>query len=88
MIDEAHCVSEWGHEFREDYRQLFRLKYYFPHTPIAAFTATATKIVEHDILHQLGLVNPLIIRAKVKHNNAQPKTNYHNNIDMLLSSSI
>ncbi|MDD4506764.1 MAG: RecQ family ATP-dependent DNA helicase, partial [Sulfurospirillaceae bacterium] len=51
VVDEAHCVSEWGHEFREDYRQLFRLKLYFPQTPIAAFTATATKIVEHDILH-------------------------------------
>ena len=36
VVDEAHCVSEWGHEFREDYRQLFRLKQYFPQTPIAA----------------------------------------------------
>ncbi|MBN1838620.1 MAG: DNA helicase RecQ [Campylobacterales bacterium] len=78
VIDEAHCVSEWGHEFREDYRQLFRLKHYFPHTPIAAFTATATKIVEHDILHQLGLVNPLIIRAKVERDNLTIKADYRN----------
>lgn len=76
VIDEAHCVSEWGHEFREDYRQLFRLKQYFPQTPIAAFTATATKMVEHDILHQLGLSNPLIIRAKVERDNLTIKAEY------------
>lgn len=78
VIDEAHCVSEWGHEFREDYRQLFRLKQYFPHTPIAAFTATATKIVERDILHQLSLSNPLIIRAKVERDNLSIKAEYRN----------
>lgn len=87
VIDEAHCVSEWGHEFREDYRQLFRLKHYFPKTPIAAFTATATKIVEHDILHQLSLVNPLIIRAKVERDNLTIKAEYRNSNgrDQLLS---
>ena len=87
VIDEAHCVSEWGHEFREDYRQLFRLKHYFPNTPIAAFTATATKIVEHDILHQLSLVNPLIIRAKVERDNLSIKAEYRNSNgrDQLLS---
>ncbi len=78
VIDEAHCVSEWGHEFREDYRQLFRLKLYFPQTPIAAFTATATKIVEHDILHQLSLSNPLIIRAKVERDNLTINADYRN----------
>lgn len=78
VIDEAHCVSEWGHEFREDYRQLFRLKHYFPKTPIAAFTATATKIVEHDILQQLSLINPLIIRAKVERDNLMIKADYRN----------
>lgn len=87
VIDEAHCVSEWGHEFREDYRQLFRLKHYFPKTPIAAFTATATKIVEHDILHQLSLSNPLIIRAKVERDNLVIKAEYRNanGRDQLLS---
>ncbi len=78
VIDEAHCVSEWGHEFREDYRQLFRLKQYFPQTPIAAFTATATKLVEQDILHQLNLSTPLIIRAKVERDNLTIKTEYRN----------
>lgn len=87
VIDEAHCVSEWGHEFREDYRQLFRLKLYFPQTPIAAFTATATKIVEHDILHQLSLSNPLIIRAKVERDNLTINADYRNSNgrDQLLS---
>ncbi|WP_060825597.1 DNA helicase RecQ [Sulfurospirillum cavolei] len=78
VIDEAHCVSEWGHEFREDYRQLFRLKHYFPNTPIAAFTATATKLVEQDIVHQLRLSNPLIVRAKVERDNLHISAAYRN----------
>ena len=55
VIDEAHCVSEWGHEFREDYRQLGLLREHFPTTPITAFTATATRPVEEDIVRQLAL---------------------------------
>jgi ATP-dependent DNA helicase RecQ len=57
-IDEAHCISEWGHEFRPEYRQLSRLRAKFPDRPIAAFTASATRIVRHDILAQLALRNP------------------------------
>jgi len=57
-IDEAHCISEWGHEFRPEYRQLSRLRASFPDCPIAAFTASATRQVRHDILHQLQLRNP------------------------------
>jgi ATP-dependent DNA helicase RecQ len=57
-IDEAHCISEWGHEFRPDYRQLSRLRGTFPDRPIAAFTASATRHVRHDILAQLALRNP------------------------------
>jgi ATP-dependent DNA helicase RecQ len=57
-IDEAHCISEWGHEFRPDYRQLKRLRENFPHAHIAAFTASATQRVRHDILHQLQLRAP------------------------------
>lgn len=69
VVDEAHCVSEWGHEFREDYRQLHRLRDLFPTVPIAAFTATATHFVEQDILAQLRLVSPILIRAKVRRDN-------------------
>ena len=57
-IDEAHCISEWGHEFRPEYRQLSRLRGAFPESPIAAFTASATRHVRHDILAQLQLRDP------------------------------
>ena len=57
-IDEAHCISEWGHEFRPDYRQLSLLRTSFPDRPIAAFTASATRRVRHDILQQLQLRDP------------------------------
>ena len=57
-IDEAHCISEWGHEFRPEYRQLKRLRENFPAAHIAAFTASATQRVRHDILHQLQLRDP------------------------------
>ncbi len=58
VIDEAHCVSEWGHEFRPDYRRLHFLKEEFSHIPIAAFTATATSRVADDIVASLRLNNP------------------------------
>ncbi|HET9399892.1 MAG TPA: RecQ family ATP-dependent DNA helicase, partial [Candidatus Acidoferrales bacterium] len=58
VIDEAHCISEWGHEFRTDYRQLSRLRDRFPAVPIAAFTASATQHVRHDIVSQLKLRDP------------------------------
>ncbi|MGD0499172.1 MAG: RecQ family ATP-dependent DNA helicase [Bryobacteraceae bacterium] len=57
-IDEAHCISEWGHEFRPEYRQLSALRQNFPDKPIAAFTASATRRVRHDILEQLQLRDP------------------------------
>jgi ATP-dependent DNA helicase RecQ len=57
-IDEAHCISEWGHEFRPEYRQLSALREHFPKAPIAAFTASATRQVRHDIVEQLKLRNP------------------------------
>jgi ATP-dependent DNA helicase RecQ len=57
-IDEAHCISEWGHEFRPEYRQLSKLREWFPDRPIAAFTASATQRVRHDIIEQLHLRDP------------------------------
>jgi ATP-dependent DNA helicase RecQ len=65
VIDEAHCVSEWGHEFRENYRRLSLLKEQFSTTPIAAFTATATNAVEQDIASNLGLVEPKRVRGSL-----------------------
>ncbi len=57
-IDEAHCISEWGHEFRPEYRQLGGLREQFPDHPIAAFTASATRQVRQDIIRQLRLHEP------------------------------
>lgn len=62
-VDEAHCISEWGHEFRPDYRLLSRLRSVFPGIPLMALTATATNRVQADIINQLGLENPHIVRA-------------------------
>jgi ATP-dependent DNA helicase RecQ len=58
VIDEAHCISEWGHEFRPDYRELKLLKQEFPAKPIAAFTASATHRVRLDIVEHLKLKDP------------------------------
>jgi ATP-dependent DNA helicase RecQ len=63
VIDEAHCVSEWGHDFRPDYLSLSALVSLFPDLPVAAFTATATHRVQQDILDKIALRNPLIVRA-------------------------
>jgi ATP-dependent DNA helicase RecQ len=57
-IDEAHCISEWGHEFRPDYRNMKLLRKEFPKKPISAFTASATRHVRHDIIEQLKLHDP------------------------------
>src|SRR5437763_2603406 len=57
-IDEAHCISEWGHDFRPEYRQLAQLRSLFPNVPLMALTATATERVRSDIVKQLKLRDP------------------------------
>ena len=60
-IDEAHCVSQWGHDFRPEYRQLSSLRTSFPKAAMHGFTATATEKVRLDIIDQLGLKNPRVL---------------------------
>ncbi len=60
-IDEAHCISDWGHDFRPEYRSLGSLRSAFPALNLHAYTATATQRVRDDIVRQLGLVNPQVL---------------------------
>ncbi|HEX6435656.1 MAG TPA: DNA helicase RecQ [Candidatus Binatia bacterium] len=60
-IDEAHCISQWGHDFRPEYRQLAELKTRFPRASIHAYTATATQRVRADIIEQLRLSKPVVL---------------------------
>src|SRR5205809_2550192 len=60
-IDEAHCISHWGHDFRPEYRQLSQLKEQFPNASVHAYTATATERVRRDIVAQLHLKDPDIL---------------------------
>ncbi|MDR1382895.1 MAG: DNA helicase RecQ [Planctomycetaceae bacterium] len=88
-IDEAHCISEWGHDFRPDYLALSRIAEEFPNTPLAAFTATATDRVSNDIVRRLKLRKPLMVRASFNRPNlfyrVVPKMNLNQQLREFLS---
>ncbi|MCD8511489.1 MAG: ATP-dependent DNA helicase [Bacillus sp. (in: Bacteria)] len=65
VVDEAHCISQWGHEFRTDYLRLKEVRGKLNNPRCIALTATATKEVEEDIIHSLGLTNPAVHRSSV-----------------------
>jgi ATP-dependent DNA helicase RecQ len=69
VIDESHCISEWGHDFRPEYRELRRLRALFPSAPLGAFTATATRHVQADIVDQLGLYAAATFRGGFNRSN-------------------
>ena len=76
-IDEAHCVSEWGHDFRPDYMEIFSVRKLFPKATMIALTATATEQVKKDIIKNLGLKKPEIFTTSFDRKNifleVQPK---------------
>ena len=89
-IDEAHCISEWGHDFRPAYRQLKLLKDHFPKVPFIALTATAISEVQGDIVNLLKLKNPAIYRASFDRKNliyqVKPKADAYRQLLQFLNS--
>ncbi|KAK7891354.1 hypothetical protein WMY93_023317 [Mugilogobius chulae] len=69
VIDEAHCVSQWGHDFRPDYKRLHELRLKFPGVPMMALTATATPRVQKDILNQLNMTKPQVFTMSFNRTN-------------------
>ena len=73
VIDEAHCISEWGHDFRPAYHKIVRIKQVFPNVPILALTATATNLIKKEIVQKLQLFEPNIFQSTLK----RPNLSYH-----------
>jgi ATP-dependent DNA helicase RecQ len=87
-IDEAHCISMWGHDFRPEYRRLGELRELLPDVPVGAYTATATEKVRHDIAAQLHLNDPLVLVGSFDRPNllyrAQPRRDVYGQVREVL----
>ena len=89
-VDEAHCISEWGHDFRPDYLALSSLRQVLPGVPLTAFTATATRKVQEDIIRRLALEKPLMTRASFDRPNlfyqVQPREQVNSQIEAVVAA--
>jgi len=78
-VDEAHCISQWGYDFRPDYLKIATLKYYFPKVPILALTASATNDVQLDIQQQLKQYHPIVVKQSFSRPNLRYTFSYTDN---------
>lgn len=84
-IDEAHCISTWGHDFRPSYRKISSLRKQFPDIPILALTATAVPKVQKDVISSLSLQNPVILKASFNRPNIFYEVRYKDLLDDVYS---